>query len=221
MLYYGNAITCSGKILVFGIPREVFRDLLKHYQSAGINATLLDKKSSETIAGETAIKIEGRNFDLVVLKFARGSMAVGRGGGFGPSISKKVTKTHPVINFHHIIKGLDKRNEDDLKAEMKEEKKGFLSKKLVNVSWQGGKLAKKLNEDTELKNMILKTQTTSLKVEPDTKNNCIRIIHQKKIDMIVESGGVFLKKTETRAENFPSIKTLDIIDRIAEYAKAL
>ena len=65
---------------MFGIPKEVFRDLLKHYQSAGINATLLDKKSPETVAGETAIKIEGRNFDLVVLKFARGSMAVGRGG---------------------------------------------------------------------------------------------------------------------------------------------
>jgi len=210
-----------GKILVFGIPKEVFRDLLKHYQSAGINATLLDKKSPETVAGETAIKVEGRNFDLIILKFARGSMAVGRGGGFGPSISKKVTKTHPVINFHHIIKGLNERNESDLKAEMKEEKKGFLSKKLVDISWQGGKLAKKLNEDKELKNMILKTQTTSLKVEPDTKNNCIRIIHQKKIDMIVESGGVFLKKTETRAENFPSIETLNIIDRIAEYAKAI
>jgi len=206
---------------VFGIPKEVFRDLLKHYQSAGVNAVLLDKKSPETVAGETAIKVDGRNFDLVVLKFAGGSIAAGRGGGFAPTISKKVTKTHPVLRFHHIIKGLGKRSESDLKAETKEKKKGFISKELVDISWDGGKLAKLLNEDKDLKNMILKTQTSSLKVEPDSKNDCIRIIHQKKIDVIVESGGAFIKKTETRAENFPPIETLDIIDRIAEHVKSI
>lgn len=207
--------------MVFGIPKEVFRDLLKHYQSAGVNAVLLDKKSPETIAGETAIKVEGRNFDLVILKFARGSMAGGRGGGFAPTISKKVTKTHPVIRFHHAVKGLGEKSEKDLKAEMKEKKKGFISKELVDVSWEGGKLAKMLNEDKDLKNLILETKTGSLRVEPDTKNNCIRIIHQKKIDVIVESGGVFRKKTETRAENFPPIETLNIIDRMAEHIKSI
>lgn len=207
--------------MVFGIPEEVFRDLLKHYQSAGVNAVLLDKKSPETIAGETAIKVEGRNFNLVILKFARGSMAGGRGGGFAPTISKKVTKTHPVIRFHHIVKELGGKSEEDLKVEMKEKKKGFISKELVDISWDGGKLAKMLNEDKDLKNMILKTKTGSLKVEPDPKNNCIRIIHQKKIDVIVESGGVFKKKTETRAENFPSVETLSIVDRIAEHIKSI
>jgi len=206
---------------VFGIPKEVFRDLLKHYQSAGVNAVLLDKKNPETIAGETAIKVEGRNFNLVILKFARGSMAGGRGGGFAPTISKKVTKTHPVIRFHHIVKGLGGKSEEDLKVEMKEKKKGFISKELVDISWDGGKLAKMLNEDKDLKNMILKTKTGSLKVEPDPKNNCIRIIHQKKIDVIVESGGVFKKKTETRAENFPSVESLSIVDRIAEHIKSI
>lgn len=206
---------------MFGIPKEVFMDLLKHYQGAGMDADLLDKKSPETIAGETAIKVDGRNFDLVILKFARGSMAGGRGGGFGPTISKKVTKTHPVIRFHHVVKGLGEKNEKDLKTEMKEKKKGFISKELVDVSWEGGKLAKMLNEDKDLKNMILSTKTGSLKVEPDAKNDCIRIIHQKKIDVIVQSGGVFRKKTETRAENFPPIETLNIIDRIAEHVKSI
>lgn len=206
---------------MFGIPKEVFRDLLKHYQNAGLNAVLLEKDSPETIDKETAVKISGRKFDLVILKFASGSIAAGRGGGFEPTISKKVTKTHPNIRFHHVVRGMGKRSENDLKAEVKEKKEGFISKKLVDIKWDGGKLAGLLNSDAELKNMIMRTGSTPLKVEPDRKNDCIRIIHEKGIDVIVESGGVFIKKTETRAENFPPIETLDIIDRIAEHAKSI
>lgn len=206
---------------MFGIPKEVFRDLLLHYQNAGVNAVLLEKDSPETINKETAIKIGGRNFDLVILKFARGVMAVGKGGGFGPTISKKVTKTHPTLRFHHVVKGMGNRSEGDLKVEMKEKKKGLISKKLVDIEWKGGKLAGLLKGDADLKKMILTTGTTSLKVEPDSKNDCIGIIHQKGIDLIVESGGAFVKKTETRAENFPPIETLDIIDRIAEHVKSV
>lgn len=206
---------------MFGIPQEVFRDLLRHYQNAGLNAVLLGKDNPETIEKETAIKIGGRKFDLVILKFAGGSMAVGRGGGFGPTISKKVEKTHPNLRFHHIIKDMGNRSESALKAELKEKKEGFISKKVVDVNWEGGMLAHLLNNDTELKNMIMRTGSTQLKVEADRKNDCIRIIHEKEIDMIVESGGAFIQKTETRAENFPPVETLDIIDRIATYAKSV
>jgi len=206
---------------MFGIPKEVFRDLVKHYQNAGLNAVLLEKDSSETIEKETAIKIGGRKFDLVILKFASGSIAVGRGGGFGPTISKQVTRTHPNLRFHHIVKGMGKRSENDLKAEVKEKKEGFISKKLVDIKWEGGKLAELLNSDIELKNMIMRTGSTPLKVEPDRKNDCIRIIHEKGIDVIVESGGAFIQKTETRAENFPPIETLDIIDKIVVYTESI
>lgn len=206
---------------MFGIPKEVFRDLLKHYQRAGINAVLIQKDSPDTIDKKTAIKIGGRKFDLVTLKFAGGSMAGGKGGGFGPTISKKVTKTHPKLRFHHIVKGMGTMSESDLKAEAKEKKEGFISKKLVDVRWEGGKLAGLLNNDAELKKMIMRTGSSSLKVEPDRKNDCLRIIHEKKIAMVVESGGAFVKKTETRAENFPPIETLGIVDRIAEHVKSI
>jgi hypothetical protein len=206
---------------MFGIPKEVFRDLLTHYQNAGLNAMLLEKDSPETIEKETAIKIGGRKFDLVILKFASGSMAAGRGGGFGPTISKQVTKTHPNLRFNYIVRDMGKKNENDLKAEVKEKKEGFISKKLVDITWEGGKLAGLLNSDAELKNMIMRTGSTPLKVEPDSKNDCIRIIHEKGIDVIVESGGAFIHKTETKAENFPPIETLNIIDRIADHAKTI
>jgi len=210
-----TCIEYGGKVM-FGIPKEVFRDLLAFYQSNGINAALIDKDSPETIGKERAIKIDGWNFNLVTLKFVMGSMSTGRGGGFAPTISKKETKTHPTIRFHYVIRGMGNTIEDDIRVEMNEEKTGFVSKKLVDIEWKGGRLAGLLNGDIGLKQKILSMGITSLKVELDRKNDIVRIIHQKKIDVIVESGGVFLKKIETRAENFPLIETLDIINRIAE-----
>lgn len=206
---------------MFGLPKEVVRDLLKHYQNLGIDAVLLEKDSPETIGKETAIRVGGRKFDLVIPKFGGGSLATGKGGGFAPSVSKKVTKTHPTCRFHHVVKGMGSRSEGDLKAEVKEKKTGFISKKLVDIKWEGGRLAGLLNSDASLKDDIMRTGTTSLKVEPDRKNDCVRIIHQKGIDLIVEAGGAFIKKTETRAENFPPMQTLDIIDRIAEHVKSI
>ena len=138
---------------MFGIPTEVFRDLLKHYQNAGLNAVLLEKDSPETIEKETAVKIGGRKFDLVILKFAGGSLGAGTGGGFGPTVSKKVTKSPMKLGFHHVVKGMGKRSENDLKAELKAKKEGFISKKLVDITWEGGKLADLLNGDAELRTL--------------------------------------------------------------------
>jgi hypothetical protein len=104
---------------------------------------------------------------------------------------------------------------------MEEEKTGFITKKLVNVSWKGGKLASILNNDAELKKKILDSQTTSFEVEPDIKNSCVKIVHQKEIQLTYEFGGVIIKTAKTSAKNFPPITTIDIIDRIAKHAKSL
>lgn len=182
---------------------------------------MIEKNEPEAFDKETTIKIGGKQFDVVILKFASGSMASGGGFSIGPSISKKTKKTYPVLRFHHIVKGIEGKSENDLKVEMKEEKKGFISKKLVGVNWAGGKLASLLNGDTDLKKKILETNTTSLKVEPDMKNNCAKITHKKKIDLIYEFGGVFIKRAKTTAKNFPPIETIDIIDRIAGHVKSI
>ena len=112
------------------------------------------------------------------------------------------------------------RNENDLKAEVKEKTEGLISKKLVDIKWEGGILAGLLNGDTELKNMIMTSSVVPLKVEPDRKNNCVHIINEKGIKIIIRSGGIFIKKAETRAENFPPIETLNVIDKISDYVKS-
>jgi len=204
------------------IPQEVFRDLLAYYQKAGLNAELLEADRPETIPGEKAIKINGRKFDLVILKFAGGSIGAGRGFSIGPSISYQATRMGPTnINFHYILKGLGNRNENDLKAEVKAKTEGFISKRLVDIKWEGGKLAGLLNSDSELKNMIMRSGVVPLKVEADRKNDCARIINEEGIRITIKSSGIIVKKTETTAENFPPIETLDVIDKIADYVKSV
>ncbi len=204
------------------IPNEVFRDLLAYYQNAGLSAVLLETDSPETLPGEKAIKVSGRKFDLVVLKFAGGSIGVGRGFGVGPSISYQTQNLGPTkINFNYIVKGLGNANEKDLQAEVKEKTEGLISKKLVDISWVGGLLAGQLNGDGELKSMIMASSVVPLKVEPDVKNNCVRIINEKAIRIIIQSGGIFIKKAETRAENFPPIETLNVVDKIAGYLRSV
>jgi hypothetical protein len=202
------------------IPKEVFGDLLAYYQNAGLTAELLETDSPETIPGEKSIKVSGRKFDLVILKFAGGSIGAGRGFGAGPSISYQTQNLGPTkINFNYIIRGLGNANEKDLQAEVKEKTEGLISKKLVDIKWAGGLLAGQLNGDSELKSMIMTSSVVPLKVEPDVKNNCVHIINEKAIRIIIQSGGLFVKKAETRAENFPPIETLNVIDKIAGYLK--
>jgi len=207
--------------LVGIIPREVFRDLLAYYQNAGLNAELLETDNPQTIPGEKSIKIGGRKFDLVILKFAGGSIGASRGFTIGPSIGYQRENLGPtLINFNYVVKGISNQNEADLKAEVKEKTEGLISKKLVDIKWVGGILAGQLNGDIDLKNMIMTSNVLPLKVEPDGKNNCVHIINEKGIRIIIQRSGILVQKAETRAENFPPIETLDVIDKITSYIKS-
>jgi len=204
------------------IPSEVFRDLLAYYQNAGLNAELLEPDNPQTLPGEKSIKVSGRKFDLVILKYASGSIGAGRGFTVGPQIGFQQQNLGPTnINFNYVVKGLSITNEDDLKAQVKEKTEGLISKKLVDIHWEGGMLAGQLNGDTELKNLIMKSSVVPLKVEHDKKNNCVHIINEKGIRIIIQRSGIIVQKAETRAENFPPIETLDVIDKIATYVKPI
>jgi hypothetical protein len=200
---------------LLGLPEEVYTDLVKHYQSGGIGASLLEKESPETVGREKAVKIEGRNISLVIPKFAMGSVGGGKGLDIGPSFSKNVRITHPVVNFHHIVRGVAPRDDNEMSATLVAEKKGLISKEVVGVKWEGGRVASMLNADAELNKNILRRGIDSLKVEGDSKNGVLRIILRDKIDVVTESSGFIVKETKNRAEKLPSLEDFDIIDRIA------
>ena len=204
---------------LLGLPDEVYRDLVKQYQSGGTGAALLEKDSPETVGGDKAVKIVGRQVSLVIPKFAMGSVGGGKGSELGPSFSKKETVTHPVVNFHHIVKGKVPANEKEMNATLVAKKKGFLSKEIVGVEWEGGRVASMLNSDSELTNTLLRNNVSSLKVEGDAKNGCFRIVLQQKIDIVTESSGFLVKETKNRAEKLPSLQVFEAIDKIASRLK--
>jgi hypothetical protein len=189
---------------------------VRHYQSGGITAYLIDKESPETVGREKAVKIEGKNVNLVIPKLATRSLVGGKAGELSQTIGKKVTVTHPVINFHHIVKGVMPRNDKEKSATMVVEKRGLLSMEIVGVRWEGGRVASTLNTDPDLKKKILTGGIDSLKVEEDCKNGCLRIVLRDKIDVVTESSGFLVRQRKNRVERLPSLETFEIVDDIAE-----
>ena len=204
--------------LGLGLGKSGYEDLLQHYRDGGLEAVLLEKDSPETIGKKRAFKIGGRDFDLVIPRFLRG-MRAGSHSAELLAISKSKAKSSQVYRFHHIVRGLEGRNEEDLNAKVKPKWKGLRKKQLLDVHWEGGKLAGVLNGDADLKAMILKNKTAPLKVKADPKNDVLRIIHEKKILMVDIREG-FMKKT-TKAVGFPPVEALDVIDKIAQHARAI
>jgi len=209
----------SGLMERIPIPIEVLESLLAQYQSAGVKAQLLPKDSKEAIGGKPVIKLEGKNIDLVHVTFAGGMMQSSKGGFLGPTIITEKKTTWPVLAFHHIVKGLGEKSEEDLKTELKAKKEGMIEKRLVDVSWEGA-FSEKLNKDSDLKRRLLESGTDNLKIEPDKKNDCIRITYKKKIDLIAEKKGILFGKTKMRAEKLPSMEAFDIADTIATYVRS-
>lgn len=204
--------------LGIGLPKYGYDDLLQHYQDGGLDAELLEKDSPETIGKKRAIKVGGRHFDLVIPRFLSGTARHSHSAELF-AITKSKSKGQQVIGFQHIVRGLGGRSEGDLNAKAKPNWKGLRKKELLDVQWDGGKLAGVLNSDTELKTIILKNKTAPLKVKADPKNDCLRIIHKKKIFLIVEQSG--FRKAKKRAVGFPPVEALDAIDRIAQHAQAI
>ena len=90
----------------------------------------------------------------------------------------------------------------------------------MDVRWEGA-LAEKLNSDSDLKKKLLKSETDNVKIEPDEKNDCIRITVQKGINLIAETKGIVFGKTKMRAEKLPSMDAFDAMDTIAGYVKSV
>lgn len=206
---------------LFGVPSEVLESITSYYQSAGLDAELLPKDSKETIGGSPSIKMKGKKFDLIQVKFVRGSMHSMRGGFLGPSIRKKVQKSYPVLGFNYIVRRLGAKSEKDVEADLKKKTSGLFTKKLLDVEWRGGRLARLLNSDADLKRKIMKSGVADLKVKADKKNDCIRIVHQKKIAVVSEMKGLGFGKYKTRAENLPPMEAVEICDKIAAHVKSI
>ncbi len=154
---------------------ELMHDLCAHLQQLGIHATLLASGSPEAIGPQWKrgpfvseyvvgnIKIDGHNLDLLV---------VGRRSeGGGEDTSGGIVHPHFYV-VRAPVEGLEKR----LEAKSKPIKKGFFSKDVIDLRWEGGDLAQQLNADADLKALILSTGLVDITVRPDKTNRCVRIL---------------------------------------------
>ena len=208
---------------LFATPIEAYEGLLDVYKKAGLDVELLPKDSPETIEGSPSIKITGRDVELVQIKFpTRGIVQKGGGTSIGPPVlSRSKTTTWPKLRFHHIIRGLEGRKLEDVKAKLNASTKGLVRKKVVDVTWEGGRLAEALKADGDLKKELIDQGAADVKVTPDEKNDCIRVEYNAKVKNIIEKKGMIVKKTKTRFEDLPSIEVFNICDRIVGHVKAV
>jgi hypothetical protein len=207
---------------LFATPIEVYEGLLDVYTKAGLEAKLLTKDSPETIEGSPSIKVTGRDVELVQIKSpTRGITQKGEGLSLGGPLERSKTITYPTFRFHHIIRGLKGRRPEDVKVKLKASTKGLIRKEVVDVTWDGGRLAEALKADVDLKKELIDQGATDIEVTLDEKNDCVRVEYRAKVKNIVEKKGMFVKRTKTRFEDLPSIKVFNICDRIINHVKAV
>jgi hypothetical protein len=150
------------------------------------------------------IKVTGRNFELVTIR-ARGT---------GRSTSSPISSKHTIpLEYHHIVR-TNIADEGALKATLKKQKKGFLSKEITGVSWEGGRLATTLNSDSGLNASIMNfiTSDDGFRVEPDKKNKIVRIIFSRPSDIKFGLMQGFKFKFD---RNLVPKDAVDVIDKIA------
>ena len=184
--------------------KELIRDeelvigFREHLRNININATVLE--SEPKVQAFTnfigSVKVENRNINLVEIE-----MKAGGGEWEGIDFSANVYR------YNYLVQAKIDGLENKLKVEAKPIKKGFLSKEVVGLKWEGGSLAQLLNADSDLKTKLLQEGLVEIEIRPDKKNQCIRI-RQKP----------FHSKTMLA---LPTRDAFEIYDRIAQRIRRL
>jgi hypothetical protein len=189
--------------------------LCKYYQELGIKASILPDKSPEVVEKGLVkqdmgyIKVSGREFDLVTIRMkgtTSGSYDLGKVRGVPIATKQKIP-----FEYHHIVR-TDITSEGATKANLKKKTKGVVGKEVIDVSWEGGRLADVLNSNDGLKVSIMKfiEHQDGIKIEPDKKNKIFRIVFSRPSE--IKSGLVYGFKFN---RNLLPKEAIDAIDRIA------
>ncbi len=185
------------------------KELFKHLGKIGLSATLVKYRpcsSNRNIIG--AARIAGRSIDLVELDWQEEVRNLG--GGYDPETGG----TNPDLYVHKSIYRCNYLVQVAVAGfEEKLDTKGWVVKKkgllhsVVDFNWEGKELAGALNNDYELKNLILSQRSPSnLNIEPNRK------------------GYPYVRINQTRwhyhAKNaFPNPEDFETYNRIAQHIR--
>lgn len=196
--------------------------LLEHYRGLGLEVSLLAEDSPERI--ETGplrrdvgyIRVEGRNFDLVALRYGGASTTTRSSNVLGIPVSARTRQKFP-IEYHHIVRRDPSARPRAYKAKLKKRTRGVFRRSLVDVAWRGESLAAALNADAALKRTLVGClgPKDSLRSDPDTRNRCVRIVFTRTFK--VRAGFGILTGIGFEVTGFlPEAALLEAIHGIAE-----
>ncbi len=206
---------------------ELINELCNHLKKNGITASVVEAGSLEDIRGFVTfalgcVKVGNRNLDLI--QVGKINIAASepnlQPGERGYTREKGQGSTR--YDYHYVVLTKDAILENDLNAEFKpiEKRKGFFGKEVVGFQWNGGYLAKILNEDSGLKNMLLKEGLHSLLVKTEKEHQCVRITpptgSRELYDFDFGPHPLILGR-----KAFPTLETFEIYDKIAQHIHSI
>jgi hypothetical protein len=126
-------------------------------------------------------------------------------------------------NYHYLYAVLMniRRLERKLSAELKSPnywKLDLNEKRIVDFQWDGGELARVLNADLELKQLLLNNGLDKLVIRPDREHQCVRIIHMPGQWSDIAIGSV---KIKVGREVLPDSEAFKAYNRIAEDIRSI
>ena len=198
----------------------LIRGLTEHLRQIGLDATLLPTESPETVGptwkkGPLAsgrslgcIRIRNRNLHLVQIE------------GQEDYDAGRLTYL-----YHYIVRADVEGLEHAIKTEIKPITKGFLNKKTIDFKWEGDGLARRLNLDSQLRNLLLKNgldHLPTIGVAADKVNKCVRItrtpIPKWSTGPLKRTGATVLLAVERK---FPTREEFEAYDRIAHHVSRM
>ncbi len=191
---------------------EASRAFFGHLGQIGLSATLIKyhpSRSYSNIIG--AARIAGRNIDLIELGWREYVRNLGGGldpetGGSTPDLY--VYKSQYRCNY--LVEATVEGSEDKLEAKgTAVKRKEFIRRRVVDFKWEGKELAQALNNDVELKRLLVSPhRSPTLKIEPNRRGYPYVRIAQTNWHYRVRSA-------------FPSYRDFEIYDRIGKHIRRI
>jgi len=113
--------------------------------------------------------------------------------------------------FNFFLKGNLTRSPAEIDTSLKGEKKGIISRKLVDVSWSGG-LSNDLAPNRALKDKLLTSGIDNLTIQAIPRDNCVKIAHFQQVRFTRRGG-------KLSYEELPSMKKIYTIEMIAQHIR--
>jgi len=194
----------------------LLNELCDRLRQIGVNGTahlsgsMMESRRSSLVGAVAGyFKIEGRNIDIVQVEI------------------EQAGDDYPYMKYHYHyvvllnVEGLEKR----LQVKVKPNRKGLLSREIVNYRWEGGELAQRLNGDPELRSMLLRdglNQLPDIEVRAHGKPRRVSGIG-KPPPAFLDAQAAFkpcVRITNTRA-NLPIREAFEIYNRIAQHVHSV